>query len=150
MVGNSWLQLRVGRGHFFSSYTSVEVSSGEYRIHTAMMGRLTKGGRDEKEEERPVRNHWCVAFSVSLPSCTVFSLCTLVLHFTPAFPISVCCHFCVFLSSIFLVSHLSFSHSLSSSFLVVSSLGLSGKTRPKPDVITASQGEETGGRNMGS
>lgn len=42
---------------FFSSYTSVEVSSGEYRIHTAMMGRLTKGGRDEKEEERPVRNH---------------------------------------------------------------------------------------------
>lgn len=69
----------------------------------------------------------------------------------PAFHISICHYFCIFLgSSVFLVSLLlSLSVCL---FLVVRSLGSPGQTKPSPDVITASQteGEETGGRNVGS
>ncbi len=117
-----------GGNHFFSTQESVQVSSAEYRVHIAMMEEWKRGWR-QKTKKACQESLMCNLFCLSL-----FIYCFLSLH--PAFHISICCYFCIFLcSSVFLVfpSFLSLSLSLSVSFWLS---GLWGRwDKPSPALM---------------
>lgn len=70
LVADEWRGLRKKNISLKSTRTSkIQVSTGECRIHMMPWWRSEKEGGDERAE-RPVRNHWRVTCSASLPSCT--------------------------------------------------------------------------------